>query len=235
MLEANLKQHFDNILKLTIAPALKEMGFKKKGQHFSRQVNDIYQCFNIQKSKWNSYNESLSFTFNIGFYSELLNKILRGSGAQTDFPNTTDCFIQGRLGSISHSRDHWYELSNRIKFESVNAAVKSDIENYLNIFFNKYNSLDNLKGLVLKNAKNRTFLISPISQFVFLMTTKETEFAVKELKKEYKNALTPQPTTQTINYPDGGSKVYTSKPYINQSFIDSIEKYAKYYDIELEK
>jgi hypothetical protein len=233
MPEANLKQHFDNILKLTIAPALKEMGFKKKGQHFSRQVNDIYQCFNVQKSKWNSYNESLSFTFNIGFYSELLNNILRGNEIQTDFPNTTDCFIQGRLGSISHSRDHWYELSNRMKFELVNANVKNDIERYLITLFNKHNSLENLKELVLKNAENRTFLISPISQFVFLMTTKEIEFAVEELKKEYKNALRPQSTTQTINYPDGRSKVYTSKPYINQSFIDSIEKYAKYYNIEL--
>lgn len=233
MPEANLKQHFDNILKLTIAPALKEMGFKKKGQHFSRQVNDIYQCFNVQKSKWNSYNESLSFTFNIGFYSELLNNILRGNEVQTDYPNTTDCFIQGRLGSISHSRDHWYELSNRMKFESVNADVKYDIEKYLITLFNKHNSLENLKELVVKNAKNRTFLISPISQFVFLMTTNQTEFAVNELKKEYKNAMTPQSTTQTINYPDGRSKVYTSKPYINQSFIDSIEKYAKFYDIEL--
>ncbi|MGF1636826.1 MAG: DUF4304 domain-containing protein, partial [Cyclobacteriaceae bacterium] len=89
MPEANLKEHFDDILRLTIAPALKEMGFKKKGQHFNRQINDIYQCFNIQKSKWNSYNESLSFTFNVGFYSELLDKILTGNQDQVDFYKTT--------------------------------------------------------------------------------------------------------------------------------------------------
>src|SRR5690606_25302029 len=57
----NLKNDFDEICKGTIIPFFKELGFKKKTLHFSRQINDITQCFNVQKSQWNSYHDIVDF------------------------------------------------------------------------------------------------------------------------------------------------------------------------------
>ncbi|MFD2034489.1 DUF4304 domain-containing protein [Belliella marina] len=108
MQEAKLKQQFDDLLKFTIAPALKNLEFKKKGLHFNRKVNDIFQCLNIQKSKWNSYDESVSFTFNLGFYYGKINSVLSETEVSILSPCVNDCFIQGRIGSLTKNIDHWF-------------------------------------------------------------------------------------------------------------------------------
>jgi hypothetical protein len=65
------------------------------------------------------------------------------------------------------------------------------------------------------------------------MTTNQIDKGKQLIKEQYKIALTPQVTTQTINYPDGRSEVKTSKPYINQHYVDGIERLAKHYAVEL--
>jgi hypothetical protein len=233
MQEANLKQQFDDILESTVAPALKGLGFKKKGLHFNRSVNEISQCFNIQKSKWNSYDESISFTFNLGFYYGKINNVLSEKEESVLSPQVNDCFIQGRIGNLTKRKDHWYELNNKESFEVIREQVAHHIKFFLIPHFEKYNSLENLVELVDKNEGDRIYMISPMGKFIFLMITNQKEVAGKHIKFEYKNALNPQETTHTINYPNGTSKVYTSKPYVNQTFVDHIEKFAKYYGIEL--
>lgn len=233
MQEANLKQQFDDIIKLTITPALKGLGFKKKGLHFNRSVNDIFQCLNIQKSKWNSYDESISFTFNLGFYSGKINSILTEKEDSILSPQVNDCFIQGRIGNLTKRKDHWYELNNKESFEVIREQIENHIECLLIPHFEKYNFIEKLVQLVEKNESDRIYMISPIGKFILLMITNQKEVATKHIKVEYESALNPQETTQTINYPNGTSKVYTSKPYVNQAYIDFIKKFAKYYGIEL--
>lgn len=234
MEEVNLKKQFDDILKVTIAPTLKQMGFKKKGLHFCKEVNDIFQCFNIQINKWNSYNEKFSFTFNIGFYCEKINNVLREKEESNLFPQVNDCFIQLRIRDLTQKIEHWYELSNNISFEVITSEVTNDIELFLLPHFEKYNSLEKLKDFVgaigLENNK-----ISSLGKFVFLMITNQIEAANKQIREEYKNALEPQSTTHTINYPNGTSKIYTYQPSVNEHFIANLEKYAKNYGIELKK
>lgn len=225
----NLKTDFDEIFKGIVVPFFKDLGFKRKTQHFARPTNDITQCFNVQKSQWNSYYDSLSFTFNLGFYNETIRTLSWGQEIPTDFPKTTDCFIQDRLGTY-HKRDHWYELSKRVDRNKVAEHVKSDLEKYLKPLFEDYKSLDDLKQFA---EKNTGFILSPYSHIVFLMTTNQIDKGKQLIKEQYKIALTPQVTTQTINYPDGRSEVKTSKPYINQHYVDGIERLAKHYAVEL--
>ncbi|WP_243345977.1 DUF4304 domain-containing protein [Parabacteroides sp. FAFU027] len=226
----NLKTDFDEIFKGIIIPFFKDLGFRRKAQHFSRQTNDITQCFTVQKSQWNSYNDSLSFTFNLGFYNEEIRTLSLGRELPTNFPKTTDCFIYDRLGSYSHKCDHWYELSKRVDRTKVAGQVKSDLEKYLKPLFEEYKSLDDLKRY---SERNTGFLLSPYGKIVFLMMTDQMERGKQLIKEQHKLALTPQMTTQIINYPDGRKEEKKSKPYINQYYVDHIERLARHYDIEL--
>lgn len=65
------------------------------------------------------------------------------------------------------------------------------------------------------------------------MMTGQLKKGKEFIKEQYKIALIPQTTIQTINYPDGRSEVKTSESYINQHYVDSIERLAKHYHIEL--
>ena len=230
MTPENLKTDFNEIFKGVIVPFFKDLGFKRKTQHFSRQTNDITQCFNVQKSQWNSYHDNISFTFNLGFYNETIRTLSWGQEIPTDFPKTTDCFIQDRLGTYSHKRDQWYELSKRVVRNKVAEQVKSDLDKFLKPLFESYQSLDNLK---IFSEKNTGFLLSPYGQIVFLMMTGQSEKGRQFIKEQYKIALTPQTIIDTINFPDGTKKEKT-KTYINQHYIDSIERLAKHYEIELQ-
>ena len=225
----NLKTDFDEIFKGIIVPFFKDLGFKRQTQHFSRKTNDVTQCFNVQKSQWNSYHDSLSFTFNLGFYNETIRTLSWGQEIPTAFPKTTDCFIQDRLGTYSHKGDHWYELSKRVDRNKVAEQVKIDLDKYLKPLFENNKSLDDLKQF---SEKNTGFLLSPYSHIVFLMTTGQIEKGKGLIKEKHKVALAPQTVTDTINLPDGTKKEKV-RTYINQHYIDNIERLAKYYKVEL--
>lgn len=234
MSEENLKTAFDEILKETIVPFFREFGFKRKSQNFYRQTNDIGQCFNVQRSQWNSYHNSVTFTFNLGFFSQEIFGIVSEKGETIEFPKTTDCFIQSRLGDYSHGRDHWYTLKKNIRKEDVKIQIEKDLDNHLKPLFEKYTSLEALKSLVDKDAKNVGPVWAPYYLIAFYMTTGQTEKGIKAIRENYSNALKPMTVTDTINYPDGTSETKT-RTSINQFYIDRIERLAKHYNIILDK
>ncbi len=141
----NLKTDFDIICKEIIIPFFKDFGFKRKNLHFSKQNNDIIQCFNVQKSQWNSYNNSIDFTFNFGFYNAEISSIVDNEIVWLEFPKTYDCFINNRLGIFSHKRDHWYTLSKKIDTSKTAEKIKDDLEKYLKPIFENYDSLEKLQ------------------------------------------------------------------------------------------
>lgn len=71
----NLKTDFDEIFKGIIVPFFKDLGFKRKTQHFARQINDITQC---SKKSMEFMHDSLSFTFNLGFYNKDIRSLAFG-------------------------------------------------------------------------------------------------------------------------------------------------------------
>lgn len=229
-----LKTDFDEICKGTIIPFFKEFGFKRKTLHFARQINDITQCFNVQKSQWNSYNDSVTFTFNFGFYNTDISSIVSDKEVETEFPKTYDCFIQNRLGTFSHKRDHWYTLSKNIDASKTAEQIKLDLEKYLKPIFENYTSLNELKKFIDKDEKYISPTLSPYYLIAFYMLTNQVEKGRQTIKEHYKKALTPQTVTDTINFPDGRKEV-KSKTYINQHYIDSIERLALKYNVELDK
>lgn len=229
-----LKSDFDEICKGTIIPFFKEFGFKRKTLHFSRQTNEITQCFNVQKSQWNSYNDSVSFTFNFGFYNFDISSIVADKEIAIEFPKTYDCFIQNRLGTFSHNRDHWYTLSKNIDATKTAEQIKSDLEKYLKPMFESYTSLDKLKLFLEKDKKYISLTLSPYYLIAFYMLTNQIEKGQQTIKEHYKEALIPQTVSDTISFYDGRKEIKT-KTYINQHYIDSIERLAQKYNVELDK
>src|SRR5690606_13604655 len=96
--------------------------------------------------------------------------------------------------------------------------------------FEENQSLNDLK---IFSDKNKNLILSPYGQIVFLMMTGQKEKGEQFIKEQYITALTPQTSSQTINYPDGRSEVKISKPYINQQYVDSIERLAKHFGCKL--
>jgi hypothetical protein len=229
-----LRADFDEICKETIIPFFKEFGFRRKSLHFSKQVNDITQCFNVQKSQWNSYNDTVTFTFNFGFYNSEISSIVADKEIKNEFPKTYDCFIQNRLGTFSHNRDHWYTLSKNIDAKKTAEQIKSDLEKHLKPMFERYISLERLKTLIEKDEKYISPTLSPYYLIAFYMLTNQIEKGRRIIKDHYEIALTPQTISDTVNFPDGRKKVKT-KTYINQHYIDSIERLARKYNVELDK
>ena len=227
-----LKTDFDEICKGTIIPFFKDLGFKRKTLHFAKQINDITQCFNVQKSQWNSYNDSVTFTFNFGFYNADISSIIADKEIQNEFPKTYDCFIQNRLGTFSHNRDHWYTLSKNIDATKTAEQIKSDLEKYLKPMFENYTSLDKLKMLLEKDEKYISPTLSPYYLIAFYMLTSQVEKGRQTIREQYNNALIPQTVTDTIVFPDGTRKE-TVRTQLNQYFIDGIKKLADRYEVTL--
>lgn len=226
----NLKTDFDEIFKEAIIPFFKELGFRRKAQHFARQTNDITQCVNVQRSQWNSYLDHVSFTFNIGFFNEDVGRVSGWENNYISFPQTTDCFISDRLGHYSHGLDHWYELTTHVEKDEIMSQVKYDLNTYLSPLFEKYQSISDF---AIAAEMNSRLILSPYIQIILLMMTGQTEKGALLIIEQYKIALTPRASTHTTIYPDGRSGVTTSKPRINQHYTESLERLAKHYGIEL--
>lgn len=229
---ADLKKHFDFISKETIIPFFKENGFKRKSLHFSKQTNDITQCFNVQKSQWNSYNDSVTFTFNFGFYNSDITSIITDKEVQNDFPKTYDCFIQNRLGTFSHNRDHWYTIARNIDQYKTAEQIKSDLEKYLKPIFESYTSLETLKQFIEKDERYISPTLSPYYLIAFYMLTDQKEKGRRTILEHYQSAFKPQTVTNIVVLPDG-TRQEKVKTYINQYYIDGIKKLADRYEVKL--
>jgi hypothetical protein len=230
----DLKSEFDSIIRDTIAPFFKTLGFKKQGQNFARVTNDLFQCFNIQRSQWNSYESSVSFTFNFGFYNSEIRRIAWNKEDNLSFPKTTDCFLYSRVGPFSHGRDHWYELNADSDNDQVALAIKNDLGNHVKRILETSKSLQELAQFVKENDKS-AWIFPPYDDVVFLMATGQKEKGTSLLTSEYSKAIVPQTTTHSTKYPDGRIEVKTSKPYVNKHYIEQLERLAKYYQVDLEE
>jgi hypothetical protein len=233
MSQENLKTEFDETLKEVIIPFFKEFGFKRKSQNFYRQINDIGQCFNVQRSQWSPVNDSITFTFNLGFFSQEIFKIVTEKSEMIEFAKTTDCFIQSRLGIYSHGRDHWYTLARNIKKDDIKTQIEKDLTNHLKPLFEKYTSLDSLKELVAKDEKRVGPVFAPYYLIVFYMTTGQTRKGIQTIKEHYLKAHKPMTVPDRVNHPDGRKETKT-RTSINQFYIDVIERLAKLYDVTLD-
>ncbi|OKS87608.1 DUF4304 domain-containing protein [Mucilaginibacter polytrichastri] len=232
-MDRDLNEEFKTLVKIGVAPKLKELGFKKSNFNFNRPLDELVQCINIQRSQWN-HNESVSFTFNIGFYNEKIYRLLRNHIKLSNFIKVTDCFIWGRSGSLIYNRDHWYELNLEKSYSDVFSEVINDLENYIIPLFEKYSKLNTLTHFLVAKYEDQTFHISANEIVVFELQFGDFQKGRTLLIDIYKQALIPKSGMQKTIYPDGREEIKWSEPSVNNFNIQMLEQLAEHYEINLQ-
>ncbi|MBD2756582.1 DUF4304 domain-containing protein [Spirosoma validum] len=211
MAATELISSFEGLLKDTVHPFFKELGFKRKTKHWARQTNDIVQAFNVQRGLYSSYYNSLSFTLNIGFYNEQIFREVWNREDVPIFPKYYSCPLNFRLGIVSHQGDHWYELSSRVSMEELKNRLASDLDQFAYPLFNTCQSLASWLVLLSRYSINQ-ICHSPIDQIAVLWNLGCKQETADRLRSSYKKARVAP---------------------INQIYVDSIKRLALLYNIGL--
>jgi len=135
------KDLFADLIKCTVAPYLKNDGFKKASLNFHKTHGDLYYVINFQCDTRNSYGQH-RFYVNCGIHSYALDKIL--GQVRSKPPKYFECFFHARIEQITGSSNQWYDLNSGTDMEDVTICVMSDIQKLI-----KYlNTIDTTESLV---------------------------------------------------------------------------------------
>jgi len=224
------QKEFDEIIKLTVAPFFKGLGFKKNGNCFNRTTNDIIQVINIQKSQWNHV-DNVSFTFNIGFFSS---DIYKDSWDKEipKFIREYDCQVYFRLGHVTKQTDYWYELNKKTTSDELEKEIKDHLDNFLRPILETVQTMNSMKEFMMKNEDVK-LAIPTADQILLLLKTGDGDKAERLLRNEYKDSLTPKESVSVTTYPDGRREEKISKPTINKVYLDRLKRLAFLNKIEL--
>lgn len=224
------QKEFDDIVKRTIAPFFKGLGFKKNGNGFNRTTDDIIQVANIQKSQWN-HADNVSFTFNIGFFNEDIYKN-SWDKAVPKFIREYDCQIHFRLGHITKKSDYWYELNENVAVDKLETEIKDHLDNFLKPILETVQTMNSMKEFMIKNTDLKRTMPTA-DQILLLLKTGDRDKAERLLREEYKDSLTPKELVSVTNYPDGRREEKISKTTINKVYVDRLKRLASLNKIEL--
>lgn len=224
------QKEFDDIVKRTIAPFFKGLGFKKNGNSFNRTTGDIIQVANIQKSQWN-HADHVSFTFNIGFFNEDIYKN-SWDKAVPKFIREFDCQIHFRLGHITKQSDYWCELNEKVTVDNLEIEIKDHLDNFLKPILETVQTTNSMKEFMITNTDLKRTMPTA-DQILLLLKTGDRDKAERLLREEYKDSLTPKESVSVTNYPDGRREEKISKPTINKVYVDRLKRLASLNKIEL--
>ncbi|WP_018277778.1 DUF4304 domain-containing protein [Teredinibacter turnerae] len=125
---------FKELIKNTIAPALRENGLKGSGQEFSIKSDDYWALIGLQKSMY-SDSQGLKFTINIYVVSK--QQWEEGREQYSYFPKKPSPNTKWqlgwseRIGMLMPSKlDHWWEFNNRTEERELAQQVVHAIMEY---------------------------------------------------------------------------------------------------------
>ena len=115
------------------AKRLAAAGFKRKGLHLYRKIEELFHGINFQASQWNTASEG-QFTVNLivtspVLYTEWIGRPFPANPASALFP------IQTRI-----ERPDWWKVGSETDYSSLAIEVASTIEHYGIQFFTSYES-----------------------------------------------------------------------------------------------
>ena len=123
------KGKLDEIIKENIAPAMKNIGFKRKNRWF------ISEGPSYDKYLWimtNRFPTRGNMDFTLDLY------VMNRGGIPTKDMEVAN----KRLGQLKEiERDYWYEISSKTNAEKLGRKVGQDIAEYILPFFDEYNKV----------------------------------------------------------------------------------------------
>lgn len=128
------KKTFDSrltsILKISVTPVLKEIGFKKIHMIYIRELEDLKWLIDVQKSLWNDAKEA-QFTLNCGAYIPGVISTYSSKSTEPPVPKIEHCSCFTRVGSLtSEKKDLWWRITDSDS-ERVDRDIASDLKNKL--------------------------------------------------------------------------------------------------------
>lgn len=119
------------ILKRSVTPLLLKEGFTKRGLNYAKSLGEISWVINVQKSRWNTKNES-QFTLNCGVHiPNVVSKYVNQPEPET--PDIAHCCVSARYGLLTPPYlDKWWTL----KDADIGLSDDSQIEEELKIALN---------------------------------------------------------------------------------------------------
>ena len=131
----------DELVKLHLKPALKELGFKSKSSTFFRQKGELVEVVSPQKSKWNGAEEA-KFTINLGVYWPKVHEVLQRVPASVP-PKEYHCTLRQRLGPLfDQQRDYWWTVTPSSNVRVIGQDVVEQVRKFALPWFVKATSLD---------------------------------------------------------------------------------------------
>lgn len=105
---SEVSKHIDEVVRIGLAPFLKEQGFTRKSRTLYKTVGEAIQIVNVQANKWNKGSHG-SFTVNLGVYFRTIGELT--DGRVTDLPKPGQFTASTRLGQLlPNPRDKWWKL-----------------------------------------------------------------------------------------------------------------------------
>ncbi|MDQ0231864.1 DUF4304 domain-containing protein [Metabacillus malikii] len=138
-----MKQIYEHIKKNTISPLLKELGFKKKGNNYYKETNELAYTLNVQGSKWND-TERVDFRINLGIFSKAIYtpSYLQFSGYPVGkYPQVVDSVLQTSISSIKDGIDKWYVIESHTNVEKLEEMLLEDIEQVVMPYFHRFQTV----------------------------------------------------------------------------------------------
>jgi hypothetical protein len=132
------EQNFDVIIKDCFQTILKPLGFKKKGNNFYRQLQDLGQIINVQKSSFYS-KDHISFTINTGLFipEYWLTFYTYHDGTIPDYPTEPICAIRQRIGKLKYNIDKWFDIDLSTDIAELKRETTDNVLNFIVPYFER--------------------------------------------------------------------------------------------------
>ncbi|MFC6996397.1 DUF4304 domain-containing protein [Rufibacter roseus] len=145
---------FNRILKEGFQEVLKPLGFKKKGNNFYLQLEELGQAINAQKSRWNT-KDDISFTINVGvFLPDYWQSMVYNQGKPLPtFPSVYDCYSHKRIGQLRNQLDTWYDVDASTDEEKLIVEMKDNLVNYVLPYLNRVKTKEDFFYLFKKERE----------------------------------------------------------------------------------
>ena len=116
------QQRLKDIIKINIAPAMKNAGFKKKGNWFSKEGKENTGFLNVMSSQFNDQND---VNFTLEMYVMPHDKR----------PIYDRAIKSDRIGKLKTGRDSWYNLKPNVNSKELGEEIGRDISDYVLPYF----------------------------------------------------------------------------------------------------
>ncbi|MEO7310252.1 MAG: DUF4304 domain-containing protein [Chitinophagaceae bacterium] len=155
-MKTDTEQYFDTIIKDCFQTILKPLGFKKKGNNFYRQLQELGQIINIQKSSFYS-KDHISFTINTGLFipEYWLTFYTYHNGDIPVYPTESSCAIRQRIGKLKYNGiDKWFELNTSIDIAELKKEITDNVLNYIVPYFERTKTKEDVLNLLQDKNNN---------------------------------------------------------------------------------